>query len=110
MLRVAPVARGGSWTRCSTVAFSSTTAVSSIWFNAQAEGINGDWDGIRDPVNTRDELRGYDPEGYAFMADIYPEKTLPFPWDTNRDAYHLGETCEPLDLDPRFSYGGVRER
>ena len=62
------------------------------------------------PVNTRDELRGYDPEGYAFMADIYPEKTLPFPWDTNRDAYHLGETCEPLDLDPRFSYGGVRER
>ncbi len=84
--------------------------LSSIWFNAQAEGINGEWDGIRGPVNMRDELRGYDPEGYAFMADIYPEKLLPFPWDTNRDAYHLGEEREPLDFDPRFSYGGVRER
>ena len=84
--------------------------LSSIWFNAQAEGINGDWDGIRGPVNTRDELRVYDPEGYAFMADIYPEKWLPFPWDTNRDVYHLGGENEPLDLDRRFSYGGVRER
>lgn len=84
--------------------------LSSVWFNAQAEGINGEWDGIRGPVNTRDELREYDPEGYAFMADIYPEASLPFPWDTNRDAYRLGDTPKPLDLDPRFSYGGVRER
>ena len=84
--------------------------LSSIWFNAQAEGINGEWDGIRGPVNTRDELRDYDPEGFAFMADIYPEKWLPAPWDVNRDAYHVGQEPEPLDLDPRFSYGRVRER
>ena len=84
--------------------------ITSIWFNAQAEGINGEWDGIRGPVNTRDEMREYDPMAWRLMADIYPDKPLPAPWDTNRDDYHVGEPHEPLDLDERFGYGGVRER
>lgn len=84
--------------------------ITSIWFNAQAEGVNGAWDGIRGPVNTRDEMREYDPMAWKLMADIYPAKPLPAPWDTNRDAFHVGEDPKPLDLDARFSFGTVRER
>jgi hypothetical protein len=84
--------------------------ITSIWFNAQAEGINGEWDGIRGPVNTRDEMREYDPMAWQLMADIYPERQLPAPWDMNRDDYRVGEAPKHLDLDGRFSYGGVRER
>ncbi|MBQ6395774.1 MAG: hypothetical protein IJH87_05465 [Atopobiaceae bacterium] len=84
--------------------------ITSIWFNAQAEGINGEWDGIRGPVNTRDEMREYDPLAWRVMADIYPAKYQPAPWDTNRDDYRVGEPPKPLDLGERFSYGGVRER
>ncbi len=40
------------------------------------EGVDGRWDGIRGPVNTREELKVYDPEGYELMKHIYPEKTL----------------------------------
>ena len=70
--------------------------------------VNAPYGYVKDPGDPKRWL--VDPEGYAFMADIYPEKWLPAPWDVNRDVYHLGEEMQPLDLDPRFSYGGVRER
>lgn len=61
--------------------------MSTIWFNVMQEGVDGKWDGIRGPVNTREELRIYDPEAYCLMRDIYMEDMLPAPWNYNTDFY-----------------------
>lgn len=60
----------------------------TIWFNVMQEGSEGRWDGVRGPVNTRAELKEYDPQGYQMMQTIFDEVTLPAPWDENRDAYY----------------------
>lgn len=59
----------------------------TIWFNVMQEGVDGKWDGIRGPVNTREELRVYDPDAYKLMSDIYMEDMLPAPWNHNTDFY-----------------------
>ncbi|MBI0125791.1 hypothetical protein H3U87_01330 [Bifidobacterium sp. W8101] len=48
-----------------------------------AKSADDTWDGVRGPLNTRNELREYDPTGYDLLADIYPQTTLPYPWNTN---------------------------
>ena len=63
--------------------------LSTVWFNFMAEGIDGTCDGIRGPVNTREELAVYDPMGYELMAEVYTDKFLPYPWDTNCDDYDI---------------------
>lgn len=55
--------------------------LSAIWFNVMDDAA--DWtDGVRSPINTREELKEYDPEAYEFFAKIYPsDLSLPEPWE-----------------------------
>lgn len=81
--------------------------LTQIWFNVMQEGVNGQWDGIRGPVNTREELATYDPVGYALMADLYPEAGIPAPWDTCKDSYDASGALKPgevADIDERFDW------
>jgi hypothetical protein len=84
--------------------------LSSVWFDVMAE--KPDWsDGVRSPINTRDELRAYDPAAYEFFAKVYPaDATLPAPWDVPAPDEHHGdhteepqpperETAEDVDFD-----------
>lgn len=61
--------------------------MSTIWFNVMQEGVDGKWDGIRGPVNTREELQEYDIEGYQLMKSIYSGEQMPAPWNHNTDFY-----------------------
>lgn len=63
--------------------------LTAIWFNVMAESKDGSWDGVRGPVNTRDELQEYDPVGYAFFASIYPECSFPEPWSNTPNRYPI---------------------
>ena len=74
--------------------------MSTIWFNVMQEGVDGKWDGIRGPVNTREELKAYDPEAWKLMSQIYPDTVLPSPWDKNVNYYDLdGKPLSP-DFEP----------
>ncbi len=53
----------------------------TIWFSVMSESKDGSWDGVRGPVNTREELKLYDPETYEFFAKIFPEEFLEDPWN-----------------------------
>lgn len=75
--------------------------LSAIWFNVMAE--KPDWsDGVRSPINTREELKDYDPTSYAFFEKIYPsDMVLPAPWDEPApDEYH-GDYTAPPTQSPR---------
>lgn len=70
--------------------------LSAVWFDVMAE--KPDWsDGVRSPINTRAELREYDPEAYELFAKVYPsDLALPAPWDEPApDVYHGDYTQEP---------------
>ncbi len=82
--------------------------LSTVWFNAMQEGIDGKWDGIRGPVNTRDELEEYDSQGYEMMAAVYPEKSLPRPWRFNKDDYDINGRPRIYDLDTKFDWEFIR--
>ncbi|AEB07664.1 hypothetical protein Corgl_1565 [Coriobacterium glomerans PW2] len=55
--------------------------LTAMWFNVMAESHTGGWDGVRGPLNTRAELREYDPVGHSLLSRIYPDQNLPRPWD-----------------------------
>lgn len=56
--------------------------LSAIWFNAMDDTHNGEWDGVRGPINTRAELKAYDEDAYNFLSKIYvPDQYLPSPWE-----------------------------
>ncbi|WP_166997169.1 LPXTG cell wall anchor domain-containing protein [Paramicrobacterium fandaimingii] len=77
--------------------------LSAIWFDVMAE--KPDWtDGVRSPINTRAELKEYDPTSYAFFEKIYPsDLTLPAPWDEPApDEYH-GDYTELPEQEPRVT-------
>lgn len=60
----------------------------AVWFNVMDDAK--DWnDGVRCPVNTREELKEYDPDTYAFFEKIFPsDLTMPAPWDKDlQDLY-----------------------
>lgn len=63
--------------------------LTTIWFNVMAESADGSWDGTRGPVNTRTELKAYDPEAYQFFSSIYPDRGFDAPWDHAPDRFHL---------------------
>lgn len=65
--------------------------LSAIWFDVMAE--KPDWtDGVRSPINTRAELKAYDPQAYALFAKVYPaDLTLPAPWDEPAPDVHHGD-------------------
>ena len=76
----------------------------TVWFNVMQEGVDGKWDGIRGPVNTREELRMYDPMAYALMQKLYPDTVLPAPWDHNVDRFDISgaprQEMRHYDLGP----------
>ena len=56
--------------------------LTAIWFNAMDDTQDGKWDGVRGPINTREELKAYDKEAYDFMSKIYvSDQYLPAPWE-----------------------------
>ncbi|MEL7977851.1 hypothetical protein AAG589_18435 [Isoptericola sp. F-RaC21] len=65
--------------------------LSAIWFDVMAE--KPDWsDGVRSPINTRAELKEYDPQAYELLAKVYPaDLTLPAPWDEPAPDVHHGD-------------------
>ena len=70
----------------------------AVWFNVMDEVDNWN-DGTRCPLNTREELKKYDPVTYAFFEKILPTDTyLPAPWDEfSPDRYH-DEYVDPAPL------------
>jgi hypothetical protein len=53
--------------------------VTATWFDAMRETAS--WGGTYGPLNTREELRRYDPPFYNFLTRIFPEtKTLSTAW------------------------------
>ena len=65
--------------------------LTTIWFDVMEESPDGSWE-VRGPVNTREELRRYDPQAYEFMASIYPERHLPEPWSKGLDLFDIDGT------------------
>ncbi|WP_245864051.1 hypothetical protein [Paenibacillus donghaensis] len=63
--------------------------LTTIWFNVMAESKDGTWDGVRGPVNTREELKVYDPLGYAFFESIYPDRAFPEPWSSTANEFSV---------------------
>jgi hypothetical protein len=63
--------------------------LTTIWFNVMEESQDGTWNGVRGPVNTREELKEYDPEAYEFFKHIYPEISFPEPWNTYVDKFDI---------------------
>lgn len=77
--------------------------LSAIWFNVMNDTYDGQWDGVRGPINTRDELCSYDRAAYDFMASIYPAAALPAPWDSvpnNKDV--AGEGSSSADFSHKY--------
>ncbi len=55
--------------------------LSAIWFNAMDDTYDGEWDGVRGPINTRAELKVYDRAAYDFLSEVYvSDRYLPSPW------------------------------
>ncbi|WP_163200259.1 MULTISPECIES: anthrax toxin lethal factor-related metalloendopeptidase [Bifidobacterium] len=71
--------------------------MAAIWFNVMSESGNGGYDGVRGPINTRDEMRQYDPMTYKVYAELFPAVSLPAPWDSvpNRFGVDMGRTSPP---------------
>ena len=45
--------------------------LSNIWHGTMRESASGTWDGTLSPINTREELYRYDPQGYELMKMVY---------------------------------------
>ncbi len=84
----------------------------TIWFNVMQEGVDGKWDGIRGPVNTREELKEYDPVGYQLMADVYTADPLPAPWNVAADDYDIDgnprHDVVTYGIDMTFDWGFIQ--
>lgn len=77
------VTNGGKWANSYAGSNSSEyfATLSAIWFNAMNDTEDGKWDGVRGPINTREELKLYDKAAYDFMSKIYvSDQYLPEPW------------------------------
>lgn len=78
--------------------------LSAIWFNAMDDTWDGNWDGVRGPINTRAELKVYDKAAYDFLSTVYvSDQYLPAPWEngTVPDNYtYPGTVPEPPIIDP----------
>lgn len=56
--------------------------ISAMWFNAMDDTWDGQWDGVRGPINTRNELKVYDRDAYDMLSEIYvSDRYLPEPWE-----------------------------
>lgn len=80
----ASVTKGGKWPDSYAGSNSSEyfATLSAIWFNAMDDTWNGQWDGVRGPINTREELKVYDNAAYTFLSKIYvSDLYMPSPWE-----------------------------
>lgn len=88
--------------------------LSAIWFNVMDDTYDGNWDGVRGPINTRAELKVYDRAAYDFLSTVYvSDQYLPSPWEngtvpdnttypgTEPDPKPTPEP-EPVDPQPKF--------
>ena len=84
----------------------------TIWFNVMQEGVDGRWDGIRGPVNTRAELKEYDPQAFALMQELYSAQALPAPWDRNTDSFAIDgsprRAMQGYDIQEKFDWDFIR--
>lgn len=81
--------------------------MSTIWFNVMNESGRDDyWDGVRGPINTRDELYNYDIDTYRFFSKIYPFTTLGENWDDVADKYKISDlaTEQAVDLKDEYTF------
>ena len=81
--------------------------MTTIWFNVMNESGRDDfWDGVRGPINTRDELYNYDIYTYRFFSKIYPFTDLGENWDSVADRYKLSNlAAEPaVDLQEEYVF------
>lgn len=77
--------------------------LSAIWFNVMDDTYDGNWDGVRGPINTRAELKAYDKAAYDFMSKVYvSNKYLPSPWENGSvpDHYTYPGTVPEPDPTP----------
>jgi len=80
--------------------------LTAIWFDNMKE--MPDWsDGVRSPINTREELKAYDPRAYEFFAKIYDPVAMPAPWDEPGPDIHHGDYTEPPTLPERVTAAEV---
>ncbi|WP_105565653.1 hypothetical protein [Microbacterium halophytorum] len=76
--------------------------LTTIWFDNMEE--MPDWsDGVRSPINTREELKAYDPRAYEFFAKIYDPVAMPAPWDEPGPDVHHGDFTQPPELPGRVT-------
>ena len=59
------------------------------WFNVNAEVPHPD--GKHNPVNTREELKAYDPDLYGLIAEFFPETDIPISKHTKINNYSIEE-------------------
>lgn len=79
--------------------------MSAIWFNVMNESNASDtWDGVRGPINTREELYNYDIVTYNFFAKIYPYTDLDGAWTPVPDTV----TITGLATEDAPDYGDVK--
>ena len=82
--------------------FATCTA---IWFNVMSESSDGSWDGVRGPVNTREELKTYDADMYNFLAKLYPETAaVSEAWANVPNKFHPGTEPEDPEWDAKALY------
>ena len=74
----------------------------AIWFN-NMDDVSSWSDGTRSPLNTRAEMKEYDPITYAFFEKILPaDETLPSPWDVPSPDNYTGGIVRP-PVNNRFA-------
>lgn len=61
------------------------------WFNVNAEIESNDGDGKHNRVNTREEMKEYDPKLYAIIARYFPEVNTQISRHKKEDKYHWTE-------------------
>lgn len=82
--------------------------MTAVWFNTMSEAP--DWsDGVRSPLNTRAEMKKYDPQTYAFFSRIYPEQNMPSPWDEPAPDSHHKELVKAPTAPKRESATGAKQ-
>lgn len=57
-------------------------SLAAIWFNVADESGDGNYDGVRGPVDTNEEFKEYDPVTYAAYEKIFPKVSMPSPWES----------------------------
>lgn len=77
--------------------------LSAVWFNVMDDTYGGKWDGVRGPVNTREELKRYDRAAYSFLATVYPaDRYLPSPWGNGTVPDHSAYEGQEEEAGPPY--------